>query len=225
MRGMRGVADVSDAGSLSNKMRSRRFAIFERLMEPLPKPVRILDVGGTTEFWEQRGWAGRDSVSIVLVNLSAAEQRHANIEPRAGDATSMPEYADGSFDVVFSNSVIEHLFTLENQRKMASEVARIGKAYWVQTPNFWFPIEPHFHMPGWQWMPQWARVALLRRRRCGWRGPEPDSEKAWALVREVRLMRRHELAEAFPGADVWGEKFKGLVKSWVVTKGFPERLR
>lgn len=224
MKGLRGAADVTDKGSLSNQIRSRRFSIFERLIGPIARPVRVLDVGGTTLFWEQRGWAGREDIQIVLVNLEAEEKQHANIDPRRGDATSMPEYGAGTFDVVFSNSVIEHLFTLEHQRKMASEVARIGKAFWVQTPNFWFPIEPHFHLPGWQWMPQSARVALLRRRRCGWRGPEPDAERARALVREVRLMRRRELVEAFPGADVWGERFKGLVKSWVVTKGFQERL-
>ncbi len=224
MKGLRGAADVTDSNSLSNQLRSKRFAIFERLIGPLPKPVRLLDVGGTTLFWEQRGWAGKDDVRIHLLNLEAEEKRHANIEPLRGDATRMPEFEAGSFDVVFSNSVIEHLFTLEHQRKMAGEVARIGKAFWVQTPNFWFPIEPHFHVPGWQWMPQRARVALLRRRRCGWRGPEPDAERARELVREVRLMRRRELVEAFPGADVWGERFLGLVKSWVVTKGFSERL-
>ena len=145
-------------------------ALLEQFMAPLPRPVRILDVGGTNAFWEMRGWAGRDDVQIVTVNLKAEERRHSNIEPRAGDAIDLGEYADNSFDLVFSNSVIEHLFTYENQVAMAREVRRVARAYWVQTPNYWFPIEPHFHVPGWQWMPTGIRIELLRRRRCGWRG-------------------------------------------------------
>jgi len=214
-------ANVKDPRSLSNRLRSRRFERFERLTEPLPRPLRILDVGGTTDFWEQRGWAGRDGVEIVMLNLTAQERRYDNIEPRAGDATDLGEYEDDSFDVIFSNSTIEHLFTRENQRRMAREVVRVGRAYWVQTPNFWFPMEPHFLVPGWQWLPESARVAILRRRRCGWVAREPDPERARHRIREVRLLTRGELRELFPGADVWGERFLGLVKSWVVTGGFP----
>lgn len=91
------------------------------------------------------------------MNLAVEEQRHEDVQPLAGDATDLREFGDSSFDVVFSNSVIEHLFTFENQRRMAREVQRVGKAFWVQTPNFWFPMEPHFHVPGWQWMPRDTR--------------------------------------------------------------------
>jgi hypothetical protein len=222
MLNLRKVADVKDPGSVSNQMRSRRMAMFERLIAALPKPVRIVDIGGTTLFWEQRGWAGRDDVDITTINLEAEPARHANIRSRKGDATNMSEFADRAFDVAFSNSVIEHLFTFENQRKMALEVARVAGAYWVQTPNYWFPIEPHFHVPGWQWMPEGWRVALLRRRRCGWRGPCPDLEQARAMVQEVRLVDGREMRELFPGARIWRERVGGLTKSFVAVKGFGE---
>jgi hypothetical protein len=122
--------------------------------------------------------------------------------------------------VVFSNSVIEHLFTFEAQAAMAREVTRVGRAFCVQTPNFWFPLEPHFLVPGWQWLPEAARVALIRRRACGWRGPCPDLDDARATVREVRLMRRRELERLFPGATIEEERLGGLVKSFVVHGGF-----
>lgn len=198
-------------------------AIFGQLIETLPKPVRILDVGGTNGFWEMRGWTQRDDVEITTVNLRAEEQLHANITPQAGDATNLAEYADGEFDIVFSNSVIEHLFTLENQTKMANEVRRVGRAYWVQTPNFWFPIEPHFHVPGWQWLPVAMRVAMLRRFRCGWRGPCHDAIQARTLVEEVRLMSKTELQRLFPDGTLYAERFAGMVKSWVVYDGFDEK--
>lgn len=222
---LRTLADVRSADSLSNRLRSRRFARFEALVRDLPRPLRLIDIGGTTAFWEQRGWAGRDDVCITTINLTAECQKYDNIEPRAGDATDLSEYADRSFDVAFSNSVIEHLFTFDHQAAMAREVRRLAPVYWVQTPNFWFPIEPHFHVPGWQWLPLGLRVAILRRRRCGWRGPCPDAEQARELVREVRLLTRGELRRLFPDATLAPERFAGLVKSWIAIRGAADRGR
>jgi len=217
---LRDLATGGDPGSLSNRLRTARFRQFESLVARLPRPLRILDVGGENEFWEQRGWAGRADVQIVMLNLAAQKRCHANIDPVAGDATNLSQFGDKSFDVAFSNSVIEHLFTFENQRKMASEIRRVGKAFWVQTPNFWFPMEPHFHTPGWQWMPVALRVAMIRRWRCGWRGPCADPVKARELVKEIRLMTLRQLRAVFPGADIIPERFCGFVKSWTVAGGF-----
>lgn len=221
MIGLRRYADVSNEFSLSNRFRARRFAWFENLVRSLTSPLKIIDIGGTTEFWEKRGWADRHDVHIVTVNLQAEPKKHANIDPRVGDATDLSEYADRSFDVAFSNSVIEHLFTFEKQAAMAAEVLRISHAYWIQTPNFWFPVEPHFHVPGWQWMPVWLRVAFIRRRTCGWRGPCPDTRAARRVVQEVRLLTRAELRRLFPGATIVPERFCALVKSWIAVYGFP----
>ncbi|MEA2253322.1 MAG: hypothetical protein QOI62_4048 [Solirubrobacteraceae bacterium] len=221
---LRGLADDAAADSLSNRLRERRFKLFAELVEGLPRPVRILDVGGTTDFWEHRGWAGRDDVEITLVNLHAEPPRHDNIASTVGDATRL-EHPDGAFDVAFSNSVIEHLFTLSAQAAMAREMRRVAGALWVQTPSFWFPMEPHFLVPGWHWMPERARVEIIRRRACGWRGPCPDPEQARALVREIRLLRRRELARLFPGATIVDERVLGLTKSFVVHAGFPAGRR
>jgi hypothetical protein len=216
------LASGKNPHSLSNRLRSKRFKRFEELVSRLPRPFRILDVGGTNEFWKQRGWTSRPDVHITTLNLSAEPQQHENVLPVAGDATNLHQFSDQSFDVAFSNSVIEHLFTFENQRRMASEIQRVGKRYWVQTPNFWFPMEPHFHVPGWQWMPLDLRVSIIRRRRCGWRGPCQDPELARKLVQEVRLMTAGELKSIFPGAKILPERFCGLAKSWIVIAGFPQ---
>jgi methyltransferase family protein len=214
------LADDGSAGSLSHRLRERRFRLFDQLVADLPRPLRIIDIGGTTKFWEQRGWAGRSDVSITLVNLEAEARRHDNIHPTQGDATDLADHADASYDVAFSNSVIEHLFTLEAQQRMANEVRRVATAYWVQTPNFWFPIEPHFLVPAWHWLPETTRVAILQRRGVGWAGRCPDREHARAVVREHRLMRRAELARLFPDAVIVGERFAGVTKSWTALGGF-----
>lgn len=190
------------------------------MIEGIPTPVRILDIGGTQEFWRLRGWAGRTDVSITTVNLFAESSKYTNVEARVGDATNLSSIAANEFDVAFSNSVIEHLFTLEAQRRMAQEVRRVARAYWVQTPNYWFPVEPHFHAIGWQWLPMGVRAGLIRRRAFGWRGPEPDADRARRLVEEVRLLTRREMRELFPGAVIWGERIGCLTKSWVAYHGF-----
>lgn len=219
---LRRLADDAAHGSVSHSHRSRRFDAFARLVDDVAhqngRPVRILDIGGTNAFWEQRGWGGRESVRLVLVNLDLEPRLHPNIEAHVGDATDLGEFADHSFDVVFSNSVIEHLGSFERQAAMAAEVRRLAPVYWVQTPNFWFPVEPHFLTPGWHWLPLRLRIALLRRRRWGWRGPCPDPEKAKALVTEIRLMRRNELRNLFPDAVVNEERIGPLVKSFVAVR-------
>ncbi|MFG0242159.1 MAG: class I SAM-dependent methyltransferase [Phycisphaerales bacterium JB054] len=197
----------------------KRFAMFERLIESLPRPLKILDVGGTVSFWEHRDWARRDDCQITLLNLQAEPSPYAHIQSTAGSAFEMPEHPDDSFHIVFSNSVIEHLYTFQNQRRMAAEVRRVGMGYWIQTPNFYFPIEPHFHVPGWHWMPIPVRIALLQHFRCGWRGPCPDKTEATELVKEVRLMSRRELRACFPDAVLYAEHFKGLTKSFVAIGG------
>ena len=221
MPNLRWLADDENPKSFSNKLRARRFRLFETLVASMPRPLRILDVGGTNDFWEQRGWAGRTDVEIFSLNLIPEQQRHENIKPIGGDATNLTQFDDRSFDVAFSNSVIEHLFTFDNQRRMAAESQRVGKAFWVQTPNFWFPMEPHFQVPGWQWMPLQLRTGIIRRWRCGWRGPCADLASARTTVEEVRLLSRSELKKIFPGAILVPERFCGLIKSWIAIGGFP----
>ena len=203
-------------------MRSKRFRKFESLTESQPRPFRIIDVGGTISFWENRGWADREDVYITLVNLDKSDSPYGNIDSRIGDATNLEEFENGSFDVAFSNSVIEHLYTFENQVAMAKEVQRVARAYFIQTPNYWFPIEPHFQVAGWQWLPESVRVRILQHRRCGRRGPFPDIDEALESIREVRLMTRSELARIFPNATIWPERILGLVKSWTAFGGFRE---
>ncbi len=220
MFNMRSATDVSNENSISNRMRRRRFEIFQKLFDQLPKPVKIIDIGGTLDFWVKAGFAGRSDVSIVTVNLNDGDSEYENISIVKGDACNLSEYKDQEFDIAFSNSVIEHLFTHENQQKMASEIQRVSKAYWVQTPNFWFPMEPHFHVPGWQWMPVSLRMKLIQHRRCGWRGPYSDKNEARLAVEEVRLLTASEMRALFPKAEIWNERLFGLVKSIVAYDGF-----
>lgn len=213
--------DQSRAGSLSKRMRIRRFAHFERAATALSRPLHILDLGGTTDYWEHGGWAGRDDVNVTLVNLTPEQQRYENILPVLGDACDLSAHADASVDLVFSNSMIEHLFSAERQATMASEVRRVACAYWIQTPNYWFPVEPHFLRIGWQWRPVETRIRALQRGAVGQIGRCPDRYVAERHVREVRLLRRGDLEQLFPEATLVAERVGGLVKSWTAVNGMP----
>ncbi|MCP5067767.1 MAG: class I SAM-dependent methyltransferase [bacterium] len=205
---------------ISAPMRARRFEVFESLISALPRPLKVLDIGGTNDFWKQCGYAGDQDIQLTLVNVEKEEQVHSNVKTHAGDATRLDQFADHSFDLVFSNSVIEHLNSLDNQRAMARETQRLAPRYFVQTPNYWFPVEPHFHFIGWQWLPLSVRVEILRRRTCGFRSRTPDEAKARELVEEVALLTRRQLQALFPTGKVIAEHFLGLTKSWIVIGGF-----
>jgi hypothetical protein len=206
--------------SLARRMRQRRFAFFRSLVDPLPKPLRILDVGGTQDFWESMEYVDPALATITIVNLQAPASRHANVETRDGNACAMPEYADGQFDVVFSNSVIEHVGGLPEQQAMAREIQRIGRRYFVQTPNLLFPIEPHFLFPFFQFLPLGARAWLLMHLNLSWGGRAPDREAALATARGVQLLSGAQFRGMFPGARLYRERVLGLTKSFVAYAGW-----
>ena len=103
--------------------------------------TRVLDVGGTLDIWLLAPLMPR---LVMLNNQPAAPGAPA--PDLLADGRSLP-FRDASFDVVFSNSVIEHLGDAQSQVRFAAEVARVGNAYWVQTPNRLFPVEQHLFMP------------------------------------------------------------------------------
>ncbi|WP_407357221.1 class I SAM-dependent methyltransferase [Methanolobus sp. WCC5] len=161
--------NVSDPGSFITKLRVKRFILFNELVSDIQPPVKILDIGGTVNFWEKWGVAGDDSYEIIVLNMDFNESGHSNIKVVVGDARDLSTYSSNQFDVVFSNSVIEHVGTYDDQRRMAEEVQRVGRRYFIQTPNYYFPFEPHFLFPFYQFFPQWLKVLLIQNFNLGWR--------------------------------------------------------
>jgi hypothetical protein len=217
---LRKLADNRNRGSLAARARLRRFELFGELLQEVPKPVRILDVGGTQEFWEVMGFTDRPGVQITLLNLTPPQVTHSDFEGVVGDATNMSCFQQYEFDVVFSNSVIEHVGTHEDQELMAQEIRRVGKRYFVQTPNYFFPIEPHFLFLGFHWLPIPVRAFLVSRFDLGWCSKVPDSDRAREVVEGIRLLKKKEMLALFPGADLYQERLLGLVKSFVVYSGW-----
>jgi hypothetical protein len=209
-----GIADNTDPNSLASRLRRERMRYFIELLESYSEPVRVLDVGGTPSFWQRNAPDLPKVVHLTLLNLTRTPTGDlANAVSVAGDARDLRQFADRSFDICFSNSVIEHVGTLEDQRAMAREVQRVAKSFFIQTPNRWFPIEPHFLFPGWQFLPVSVRAALHRRFRLGWMPPQPDPALARREVEEIRLLTAGEMQSLFPGASIRREKIGPFTKS------------
>lgn len=214
------VADFNRPNSVARKLRSKRFRLFEELIATLERPLRLLDVGGTEEFWTAMGYGEREDLVITLLNLDDGPTESPFITRVAGDARDLSRYADGEFDVVFSNSVIEHVGGFADQQRMADEVQRVGQRYFVQTPNRYFPIEPHFLFPGFQFLPERLQLFLLGQMRLGTYDIVRDPDYARELVREIRLLSFGEFRQLFARAQFYKERFCGLVKSFIAYDGF-----
>ncbi|MBU6158220.1 MAG: class I SAM-dependent methyltransferase [Bacteroidetes bacterium] len=199
--------------SINQKFREKRFkfflSLFEKLSDgqPLNKPIQILDVGGTEIFWEHMNFADNPNVEITLLNLFHVETKRKNFKSIIGDACDLSDYQDNHFDIVFSNSVIEHLFTFDNQKKMAQEIMRVGKNYYIQTPNYYFPIEPHWVFPFFQFLPFGLRVFLTQNFNLGHKKKTKNKKEAMNIVNEVKLLTEKKMKNLFPDGKVYREIF------------------
>jgi SAM-dependent methyltransferase len=215
------LGDNSDPTSLATRMRKRRFAFFLSLLESVDRPLTILDVGGTQQFWDIMGRDSLTGAQITLLNVTAQPVSGDDFESVAGDARDLARYETSSFDVVFSNSVIEHLGPdFADQQRMANEIKRVGKRYFVQTPNRHFPLEPHFLVPGFQFMPLKLRAWLVSHFDVGWYRRIPDRAKARAEVESISLLTHRDLRRLFPEARIYRERLIGLTKSFVAYHGW-----
>lgn len=181
-------------------------------------------MGGTPDFWRRmlRRRSPRFQVTI-LNNESQPPEPEPWLRLMIGDARALP-FHDDAFDVVFSNSVIEHVGDAEDQAAMAREVQRVGRCYFVQTPNYYFPIEPHCLFPGFQFLPLAARVFVLThvhlpRANSRWATTFPTRDVARAYAAGITLMSAADLRRTFPGAALYRERILGVTKSLIVYGG------
>jgi SAM-dependent methyltransferase len=202
--------------------RRRRSALLFGLLKALRRKSRILDVGGTVEYWQSVRLPMHLVDEVVLLN-TFDQQTSAPFKSVVGDARDLSRYKDGEFDVVFSNSVLGHVGTLEDQCKAASEIRRVGRYYLVQTPNHGFLVDWRTLVPFFHFLPANAQAWCFKNFSVGTYRRASCAAEAWHLATRVRNIRRAELAQLFPQATVVKEKVLGLTKSFMI-HNFPGRL-
>ena len=199
--------------------RAKRKRLFYRLINPSPG-WRILDVGGYHWFWHRM--ACRNPITCLNSNIPKLEGiLPARFNYVQADGRSLP-YGKDVFEIVFSNSVIEHLGNFEDQQRFAAEIRRVGKSYWVQTPNRWFPVEPHLIGLFIHYLPQRIQRRLIRWSTIWGIVTRPTQRKIDDFIFEVRLLTEVEMKALFPDAMILCESFFGLKKSLIAVKAIED---
>lgn len=218
----------SFASALRGHFHESRVDLFMKLMEPQPG-MRILDLGS--------GWGDpfvaritrRVPLRVTLADVTDGPREDAK---RLGfNAVLLEEgvplpFGEGEFDIVLCNSVIEHVTlsrddclhlrlpevewvarAMSAQRAFASEIRRVGRHYFVQTPHKHFPFDLHMWLPGTNWLPHRALQRLV-----------PLADRYWIKqsgAPDWHLLGASEMGEMFPDARIWIERIAGLPKSVV----------
>jgi hypothetical protein len=216
----------------SSNARGRRAAFFRSTFN-LNENTKVLDLGSE--------WGANIDAVLSGTAVKPENTYIADIDPVAlergrktfgfvpvliDQADGLP-FADGYFDIVYCNSVIEHVtvskeqvwslrsgkkfreLSLARQHEFAREIQRVGRQFFVQTPYRWFVLESHSWLPFLGWLPRRLLVPILKVVPKFWfTSTKPD----WYLL------NKREFASMFEGAEIRAEKWLGLTKSIMAMK-------
>jgi hypothetical protein len=215
--------------SVSERFRQKRWHDLLRRFPDLGD-MRVIDLGGTTWDWTEGYWRTVATATskpfapkeVLVVNLDESALRYPAPWTRtlAADVCDLPEdILTTGFDLVFSNSLIEHVGGHFRRMAMADAIQRLADHHWVQTPSRYFPIEPHWMFPCFQFLPASARAAISPR----WPLSPPEmrgQSKGQALdeVLGIELVSMSEMRRLFPTSELHRERFVGWTKSIVAIR-------
>ncbi len=215
--------DLVEKKSFSATMRIRRFKIINTMIETVigrKGRCNILDIGGSKYYWDLNIDYLKSRFGKIKITMSNLEKVDVDLKEAAtfnyvaGDAMKIETF-HGDYDLIHSNSVIEHVGSWNKVRTMADNIKDIGLPYYVQTPNYWFPVEPHFRTVGFQWLPLDVRARMLLRRKRGFYTASSFDE-AMEEVESINLLTRGQLGVLFPDAEIRSERLGPFTKSFMV---------
>jgi hypothetical protein len=194
------------------RFRRRRMDRFFAVFSPSAE-TRVLDVGGTEQTWSVESPDGPHFPVTLLNILDYGPVQDRRFTSVMGDASQLP-FGDRSFDIAFSNSVIEHVGTWQEQRAFAQEVRRVARSLWIQTPARSFPIEAHLLAPYIQYLPKNIQHRIARWTPRGLLQPNV----VHGIVDEVRLLTLREMKQLFPDCRILKERVLGVTKSYIAVR-------
>jgi Methyltransferase domain len=219
--------DYANPNSLGSRLRAKRI---EPLLELIRDAharydhVRLLDLGGRKTYWNilPPGFLRHQNVSITVLNVPGEFQASDDdvFSHVAGDACDLHQYSDGHFHIAHSNSVIEHVGGWHNVKRFAAECRRVASGLFVQTPYFWFPVEPHYVFPLFNWFPRPVQERLVQKFALGYSGrkaPDLDTAIDW-IDAAPRLLDLRAYQLLFPDCRIEQERFLLLTKSMIAIR-------
>lgn len=215
------IANYDNPQSIGSRLRARRIAPLLDLIERVfieKGSVAIIDIGGTERYWNivSSAYLQSRGVTITIVNLPDEPHPldHGPFKFMGGDGCRLTG-ADQSYDIAHSNSVVEHVGDWSNMKAFANEVARVARCHFIQTPSYWFPIEPHCMAPFFHWLPLPIRISLVMSFQLGnWKRAESVIE-AVSIVESARLLSHGMVQALFPHSQVISEKILFISKSYI----------
>jgi hypothetical protein len=225
----RTFANSDRAWSLASRLRAKRITPLLDMIEAVFRDrglVDILDIGGTEQYWNivSKDYLDQHNVRFTIVNLSNTSlQEHGRFSFVAADGCNLEEFKDRSFDIIHSNSVIEHVGDWDRMVAFAKEISRLAPRSYVQTPNYWFPIEPHCMTPFFHWLPKPSRIWLVCHFQLGHWTRAATIDEAVRNVESARLLNKKMLQELFKDSEILTERFCWMAKSFVAIKSLSKR--
>ncbi|HKU58357.1 MAG TPA: class I SAM-dependent methyltransferase [Gaiellaceae bacterium] len=158
------------ASRVSLRSRERKLELFRELLQPGPETT-VVDVGvtnapfgsgSTDNFFEAMyPWPERIT-GVGMTELDRFSPAFPRVRAVRSDGRALP-FADGEFDLGFSNAVVEHVAGgRDGQRQFVHELCRVSRRVFVTTPNRFFPLEVHTLLPFAHWLPPTPRTRVLR---------------------------------------------------------------
>jgi hypothetical protein len=186
-----------------------------------PKPTDlVLDVGVIDTTWRSSNFLEsaypwpEQLTAVGLEPMPTFQRVFPAVKFVVADGRHLP-FAEQSFDIGFSNAVIEHVGSRANQRRFVAELVRTCRTVFIATPNAAFPIDPHTLLPFVHWLPRCLRHPILR----------VTGNRKWASEEALNPLRAGELAKMFPsGVSVRVERQRvlGMTTVLMVVATHPE---
>ena len=218
MNFIRTQQDYDNPASLASKFRRARMKHVESLILAAFAEhgrCRIVDLGGRPDYWSMLDRGVLDACKVHVTTVNREPQTSIDdplFDQQVGDACDV-DAPDNAFDIAHSNSVIEHVGDWAQMELFAAETRRLAPRYYVQTPYFWFPIEPHLSAAFVHWAPEAWRARWLIRRGHGFFARIDGLSAAMRAVQDARLLDKTMMRHLFPDARLEDEKVAGLTKS------------
>lgn len=220
------ISNYDDPKSIGSKLRANRIAPLLRIIESTSREhgyVSIIDIGGTKAYWGivPRDFLEKYNVHITIVNIPGSQisEDHGPFTFLIGDGCNLSDIDNNSFHIAHSNSVVEHVGDWSRMLQFSKEVKRVARKYFVQTPNYWFPVEPHCMTPFFHWLPKPARVWMVMNFSLGHWKRASSTNDAVRSVESARLLNYRMFSELFDDAStILTERFAVLPKSFIAIR-------
>jgi hypothetical protein len=151
------------------KAATKRSELFRQFLQAFASPIRIIDLGGTVSMWERWGLDKEAGLRIDLVNSFPIDVNGRDLVPATSnfrkvnaDVASLRPDDYRQYDLVFSNSMLEHLTSRDLQRSVAQAILTSGRPFFIQVPNKHSLIDPHFAHPLAPFFAAWPRSLQAR---------------------------------------------------------------